>query len=325
VPWYLQTEYRRRPEPAFTLSQEAEEGELSEAEYAETYGLDLEQMAWRRSKIAELRSLKLFNQEYPATLDLAFQDAKRETLIKPQYVLRARRRRIEGAGPLIMGVDPAGPGGDRFAVAMRRGYACERVLWRDKLQTAEAHAWLKMLIEKHKPARVFVDAGGIGYSVISLLHSEGHSYRELVQAVNFGATSQKKKAQPDRPGPKNRRAEMWERMRDWFELEEGVSIPDLDVLQADLMAVAPKPSLTNDLVLESKDELRKRKIRSPDLADALALTFASLQPIRGWHEGKKRPSFGEIYPIRPDSRADEWGGLDYGDDFDNGGYGWMGV
>ena len=302
IPWYWSDEYRRDDlvDEAFELSTAPdEEGELSEAEYAELFELDYGQMAWRRNKIAELRSFKLFKQEYPATADEAFQAADVDSYIKAANVLRARKRKgIDAAGPLIFGVDPAGPGGDRFAVTMRRGYKVEKIIWRDKLETAEAHQWLKKLIDEHDPARVFIDAGGIGYATISLLRNDAPRYAKRIVSVNFGATSEFKQASKHLPGPKNRRAEMRQRMKDWLELEEGVSIPDMDVLQGDLTAPQLKPTTTNDILLESKDDMKKRGIRSPDLADSLALTFASLRHIKDWTDKPRSVPAGE-----PDSQT----------------------
>lgn len=286
VPWYWQDEYRRQVPEDFVLSTEPADDGVSEAEYARMFELDDEQMAWRRSKIGELRSARLFNQEYPATPEMAFTESGEDMFIEAATVLRARKREgIEPGGPRIMGVDPAGPGGDRFSVAMRQGYDAPWIIWRDKVDTGEATAWLRSLIDEHRPDRVFIDAGGIGHAVISHLRNEGPKYHELVRAVNFGSPSQAKKAQPRMPGPKNRRAEMWQRLKDWLELEEGVSLPDMDVLQADLTAPRIKATVSNDLLLESKEEMRKRGVRSPDLADSLALTFASNQHI----EDKTQP------------------------------------
>ena len=70
----------------------------------------------------------------------------------------------------------------------------------------------------------------------------------------------------------NRRAEMWWRTREW--LEAGPVLEAVADLRDDL--VAPEYFLTNGgkVQLESKDDMRKRGLASPDLADALALTFA---------------------------------------------------
>lgn len=276
VPWFWQDEYAREVGPDFVLETEPDDSGVSEQDYADMYGLSLEQMAWRRAKIAELRSPAKFRQEYPATPSEAFIASSAESFIAPHLVMRARKRaNIGGFGPLIIGADPAGTGGDRFAVARRRGAKVETVEWRDKIDTVAAAQWLRSIVIEEKPEVLFVDAGGIGNGVISILRSWPETAK-VVRAVNFGGTSEFKNAKPKVPGPKNRRAEMWDRMRQWLELEEGVSLPDMDVLSSDITAPKIKPTLTNDLLLESKDEMRKRGVRSPDLADAIALTFASM-------------------------------------------------
>lgn len=283
IPWYWQEEYTREPEPGFTLSNEAEEGHLSEAEYAEAFNLDLGRMAWRRAKIQELRSQALFDQEYPATAEMAFTNSGVKSFISPVDTLKARKRHVEGYGPLIMGCDPASGGGDRFAISGRRGHQQTFLDYRNKLKAPDAYQWCKSIILEHKPARFFIDAGNIGSSIIDLLRADDDIPKGVVRAVNFGSKSQAKMANPDRPGPKNRRAEMWERMRDWIEdEEEPASIIDSDRLQGDLTGVQEKGTMNNDLLLESKQDMKSRGVRSPDLGDSLALTFASLARIKDY-------------------------------------------
>lgn len=64
VPWFWQNEYKRI-DPEFIPDDK-------EKRLSELYGLSNEQLAWRRAKIAELRSEALFNQEYPNTPEEAF-------------------------------------------------------------------------------------------------------------------------------------------------------------------------------------------------------------------------------------------------------------
>ena len=100
LPWWLTKEYRRQPEPGFALSNENEDGEMSEIEYAEMWGLDDWQMCWRHNKIIELRSETLFRREYPATPSEAWTAPPgMEPFINSLGVLRARKRNTEGAGP----------------------------------------------------------------------------------------------------------------------------------------------------------------------------------------------------------------------------------
>jgi hypothetical protein len=96
--------------------------------------------------------------------------------------------------------------------------------------------------------------------------------------INFGGTTREPvKFLPDgtkQPGPKNRRAEMWESSRDWLCQEGGADIPDADSLQADACAPGYHYDVDQRLLLESKEHMRARGIRSPDEWDAIALTFA---------------------------------------------------
>jgi len=321
VPWWYSDEYSRDPEPGFELSKEEIDGEMSEQEYADTFKLSMRQMAWRRSKIAELRDPLLFRREYPATVHDAWTAPPgHEPYISSLDVLRARKRHgIEGVGPLVIGVDPASGGGDRFAVAYRRGLKCEKVIFRNKLTHEEAVAWLRDIIDRDKPARMNIDAGNIGSSVISSLRSLGPQYVEIVRGVNFGGTSEWRHARPKMPGPYNRRAEMWMRMRDWLQLPEGVSIPDESALQSDLCAPKQKPRVDGFFLLESKEEMKKRGVRSPDLADALALTFAFNEYLQNYHQPVKIPFYGNVddpNALRAPEYDPDYSGM-YGDD------GWM--
>ena len=294
IPWYWQPEYEIDVPHDFELSSENVDEQLSEVEYATLFKLSDRKMAWRRMKmIDEFRgSSEAFDQEYPATSAMAFQTSGEGTFIKSGSVLKARKTdQREGGGPLIMGVDPAGAGGDRFAVAFRRGHVVEKIIWRDKIDATEAVNWLDDLIVEHKPALVNVDAGGLGRPVIDFLRAKKPHYKKLVKAINFGGTSQAKNARPKMPGPKRRRDEMWLRMKEWLQLEEGVALPDIDALQGDMCSVKIKPNLNNDTELESKQEMRKRKIRSPDLADAVALTFADLSFIENYVDAKRNVAY----------------------------------
>ena len=73
------------------------------------------------------------------------------------------------------------------------------------------------------------------------------------------------------PRYKNKRAEMWLEMADW--VKRGGSLPPVPELVQELTS----PTYTfnqGKLQLEDKDQIKARIGRSPDLADALALTFA---------------------------------------------------
>lgn len=295
LPWWLDRGYQREPEPGFVLSSDAEPGFMSEQEYADMFKLPLARMAWRRAKISELRSNLLFQREYPADSSEAWTaPVDHEPFIGTLPVLRARKRHVEAGGPLIIGVDPASGGGDRFAIAARRGNCVQWVRWRNKINHIEGAAWIKSIIDTERPARVNIDGGNIGAAVITQLKSMGPLYAEVVRGIDFGSTSQAKLARPKVPGPQNRRAEMYARFRDFLDLDEGVAIPDLPELQADLTAPRQRHLPNNDFGMESKKDMKSRGVRSTDLGDAVVLTFASSEFFKVWHEPSAPRQVGDV-------------------------------
>lgn len=311
VPWTVQPEYTEQGDYT-PLPEAEEEGELSELEYQELHGLTDAQMLWRRSKIHELGSIGKFRQEYPIDVTEAFAAADIEgVFIKPALVLRARKREMEDPdAPLIIGVDPAGSGGDRFAVAFRRGDKILKVTHRNKLEHDEAVAWLSSIIEEHNPNRMNIDRGSMGQAIVSALRNQSRRYSDIIRGIDFGGTSRAKQSNPKRAGPWNRRAEMYGEFKEW--LTEGGAIPDDDDLASDISSVKQKWRANNDWLLESKSDMKARGIRSSDLSDACALTFATREFFDTWSTPGKPKGFGagvdERGVIRVDRTADsgEW-------------------
>jgi len=81
---------------------------------------------------------------------------------------------------------------------------------------------------------------------------------------------------------------MWAEMRAWLE-EAPVSIPDRDDLHADLCGPEYKSDSRGRLKLEKKEDMKKRGIKSPDIADALALTFAEPVARPDMHHSHRKP------------------------------------
>lgn len=271
VPWYWQPEYRKAVPDGFTL-------ESDEKEYQEAYGLDLEQMAWRRNKIVELKEPTLFKQEYPATAAEAFQVSGLDPYIKPEIVLTARKAVAEAYGPKHLGVDPARFGDDRTSLCFRQGRKAHWIRSYSKKDTMQVVGIVKMAIDElqmdHSQGdRVFIDVGGLGAGVYDRLC-------ELVDPrllVSVNSSESPLNAQKYT----NKRAEMWGEMNEWMTAQPA-SIPDSDELQADLTQIRYAYDSNSALKMERKEDMKKRGFRSPDTADALGLTFAqpALAPKR---------------------------------------------
>lgn len=265
IPWFIQQEYRREVPPDFELTPE-------EQEYQETFGLDDEQMAWRQAKTnTDFKGdAAWFDQEYPATPDMAFQRVGHRAIVNTLAVARARKidsKTIQAVGAHVIGVDPARFGDDDTAIIHRRGrkaWGLEKI---NGLDTMAVAGRVMRLLEDDKTIRMaFIDIGGLGAGVYDRLVELG--YGERVTAVNFGS-----KASDERKYY-NKRSEMWGEMAEWLADMITPSIPDDDGLHADLTAPGYRHSSNGQIKLDPKEAIKKELGKSPDAGDALALTFA---------------------------------------------------
>ena len=88
----------------------------------------------------------------------------------------------------------------------------------------------------------------------------------------------------------NKRAEMWGNMRE--ALANNLAIVDDRELKEDLTGLEYGFNLNNAILLEKKSDMKKRGAASPDMADALALTFA--QPVAPRHMPAGMTAHGRI-------------------------------
>lgn len=282
LPWFLARDYADRP-PADWQTPEAWR------DYGHAHNLTQEQVywAWRKNGVLA-RAIGadgdapcwLFRQEYPATLDEAFQTSGDGGLIPSLLVTEARRTVIDSpTGALVLGVDPARFGDDRTAVVRRQGRRAEVLDAWQGLDTMETTGRVMKLIEAQAPAMVFVDVVGLGAGVVDRLRELGVERLTPVNAAEKPL---------DRARFANRRAEMWALLLAWLQ-DPPVDLDDRDDLHGDLVSVGYGYDSNGRLKLESKDDLRKRGVRSPDLADALALTFALPVAAPESPRGTRRP------------------------------------
>lgn len=181
----------------------------------------------------------------------------------------AERQVPEDRGaPLLMGVDVARFGQDRSVIAFRQGRDARAIPWQiySGLDTVQLANRVAKAAQEYQADAIFVDGNGVGAGVVDNLKAWGFRVFE-VQAGAAASDDQKYL---------NKRAEIWDLMSEWLRIG---AVPDIPELKADL--TGPEYDfhpVNNKLVLESKEHMReKRGLPSPDLAEALAMTFA--QPV----------------------------------------------
>jgi hypothetical protein len=183
-------------------------------------------------------------------------------LVLQQTGLHLRKEQYDFA-PIILGVDVAWMGDDRSVVVLRQGLRMKILGVWHKIDNMTLAGMVSQYWDQYKVDACFVDAGW-GSGVIDRLRQLG---RHPVQ-VWFGGKPGKVKFH-------NKRSEMWWGIREW--LEAGGVLEDNEDLRLDLTAPEYYPIESGQVQLERKADIKKRAGFSPDMGDALALTFA--QPV----------------------------------------------
>lgn len=189
---------------------------------------------------------------------------------------------------LILGVDPAPRGKTawRFRQGRNARDCCGPAtkghwLGKDNVQIAAA---IVDLDNKYKPDHICIDFG-MGTGVIDILKRKKMNGRLL--EVRFGDTAHEGKESEYA----THSAELWAKIRDWLpggmlEKDDG----EKGTLSQQLTDRGWRWSQReeNKKILETKEDMQSRGVKSPDDADALACTFEVNPPRREGRSGRSR-------------------------------------
>lgn len=210
-----------------------------------------------------------------------FAIADDDTLIAADLVDAAMSRDItQGDETMVYGLDVARFGTDRTALCKRRGNVVVEIKHWGGLDLMQTVGAVVNEAKTDNPEEICVDTIGLGSGVADRLREQGFNVRD----VNVSESSAMN------PNANKLRDELWLSVKDWL-ATRAVKLPKDDTLRHEL--VAPRYNFTSSgkVVVESKDSMKRRGMRSPDLADALCLTFASNAALVGgrgtaWVSGK---------------------------------------
>ncbi len=194
--------------------------------------------------------------------------------IDSQRVLDAQKRQVVVLPdePLVAGCDLAWGGDDANVIRFRRGRDARAIppiripghLTRDPGVLTNRLADILSQTHNGQPVTMlFLDSAGIAGAVGTRLRALGH--RNVLE-VNFGADS------PD-PQCRYMRDFMWQSMKAWLLTGAIDANPQLET---DLTSPGLREDGKQRIWLESKKDMKRRDLASPDQADALALTFAQV-------------------------------------------------
>lgn len=199
-----------------------------------------------------------------------FPPREEDTVIPVELIDSAMNReiKIDENATAIWGLDVARMGSDASALAKRRGPVIDEVqTWKglDLMQlTGAVVAEYEALPPSKQPVEILVDSIGLGAGVLDRLRELGLPAR----GINVAESPAMKGTYA------NLRAELWFKCKAWL-ANRDVKIPKDEQLFAEL--AGPRYTFTSSgkMQVESKENMKKRGLGSPDKADAVCLCLAT--------------------------------------------------
>jgi phage terminase large subunit len=165
---------------------------------------------------------------------------------------------------LVYGLDVARFGDDRSVLCKRKGnVVLELKVWKN-LDLMQLVGAVMNEADTDKPDEILVDSIGIGAGVADRLRELGQPARDINVSESAAMN----------PKANRLRDDLWMAARDFFRERAG-KIPNDPVLRQELVSPRYTFTSTGKLQVEGKADMKKRGLKSPDLADAFCLTFGS--------------------------------------------------
>jgi len=182
--------------------------------------------------------------------------------------------------PIIYGIDVARFGDDRTCIVKRQGQIVTEIKSWTGADLMETVGRIVHEAETDKPSEICVDSIGLGSGVADRLRELGHNVRDVNVSESAAMNPQAARL----------RDELWLAVRDWLN-QRSCKIPKMDELRQELCAPTYTFTSNGKVKVEGKSDMKRRGMRSPDIADALCLTFASGAAMVGgraskWVSGK---------------------------------------
>ena len=185
--------------------------------------------------------------------------AARGDLVEPQ----AHHGQVAEAEPVVLGVDVARFGVDRSVIMVRRGDVVVDVRVFHGFANTEVAGAVIAAVRDRSPRQITVDETGLGSGVVDILHEQG----QPVYGFNGSAAPLKEDVTCA-----NLRAEGYWTLARRFR-EHTIRIPRDAELIAELASLRYRYNSRGKVLMESKEDMKRRGLPSPDKANALMLAF----------------------------------------------------
>lgn len=181
--------------------------------------------------------------------------------------------------PRILGVDVARFGDDRTVFCVRQGSIVEHIQIAAKQDTMQTVGQAVDIRQRFGCDYIHVDVCGMGGGVVDRLME----LKQPVVGVDAASKAPERKRMPMDAQGFRMRDYLWLEAKDWL-IDQEPSFAQLDRehaedLAAELSSIKYAFDSSGRIVMESKDKMKERGLRSPDIADALCLTFAQASRV----------------------------------------------
>jgi hypothetical protein len=193
-------------------------------------------------------------------------------------VQEAMKRRAEASKALCYGVDVARFGQDETVIVRKAGNKItfeDAFVKKDLMTTAGK---IVKVVGRDKAVPIKVDSIGVGAGVVDRLREQGYNVIEVIGSAS----------------PKNVKAYRNKRAENYFQLREllpSLALPDDEKLRAQMMAIRYRVLSDGHILIESKEELRKRGLASPDRLDAVVIACSEEKKLTAADMEKYLPRF----------------------------------
>lgn len=228
---------------------------------------------WRQA-LKEGRITQEFLDEAKETIDdidwqvfyeCNFPDSVSDALIPLSKIEEAVNRNLP-EGIVHFGGDIARFGSDSTIAVIRKGAKITLIEKMQKQDTMQTVGAFRRIIDEEKPQAIRIDVIGVGAGVVDKLNEDEYN----VDGINVASSA------VDSEKFSNVRAEMFWGLRERF-LKDDISIPDDGELVKQLSEIRYSFNSRGQVVIEGKEKMKRRGLKSPDKADAIALAFYSVK------------------------------------------------
>lgn len=182
-------------------------------------------------------------------------------------IQEAMKRDLEPGKPVELGNDIARYGDDETVAILRQGPKATIIRRDRKIDLMQTAGKIALDIKEHKPDKTKIDADGMGAGVVDRLKEQNYKITE----IHSGA----KPRDPEKF--KNLKAEIYWGFRERL-LDGNADLPDDLDLQAQLTSCLYRINSSGQIEIVSKEEMKKKGLKSPDLAEGVIYAFAEIRP-----------------------------------------------